>query len=349
MEYKINLGCWSDIFAVPRSVVTEHIKLAKEDYIKVLLIILANSSNALSKEKISELSGVSEINLNDAISFWVERDIIKESEGEFIPCPERSACEGQKEVKTDIFAQIKEHKTEPSSEISVSENVKIKTREPARPSSFEISERINSTNELKWIVSETERMFGKLLSQSEIAVLVSMFDYAGISADVIIMIVEYCVSIDKPNMRFIEKTAYDWADKGIDNHKKIQAHITGLVTERNNETLIKSAFGIWDRNLTSKQKEFVSVWLEDWNFSIEMIKIAYEKCIDNTSKLSFPYINKVLLSWKEKNIKTPKQVNENEIAREKLETVSSTFNAKEFDDLSNYTVPNLSKKKLDKK
>ena len=36
----------------------------------------------------------------------------------------------------------------------------------------------------------------------------------------------------------------------------------------------------------------------------EAIK-AYEKCIEKTAKLSFPYINKLLISWHRKGIKTP--------------------------------------------
>jgi len=75
-----------------------------------------------------------------------------------------------------------------------------------------------------------------------------------------------------------------------------------------------------------------------------MIKLAYEMCIDNTSKLSFPYINKILLNWYQKGVKTPEDAAENEKNRQ-LNTVNKTFNPQEFDEFSNYTVPNLSKKK----
>ncbi len=350
MDYSINLGCWNNIFAVPRSLVSDHIKLAKEDYIKVLLVILASAGENISRKKISEISGVADENIDDAISFWQERNIIKNSCNEITPAQVDIVTENTLKGNTNnyessddlINSVITADKS--VSTISVSENIKIKTNEAAHLSSFEVSERINSTEELKWIASETERMFGRLLNKTEMSVLVSMFDYAGIPADVIVMIIEYCVSIDKANMRFIEKTAYSWADNGINTHQKVEAYITDLVTSRNNESLIKSAFGIWDRNLTSKQKEFIPVWLDEWKFTIEMIKIAYEKCVDNTGKLSFPYINKILLSWHEKGISTPEGVENNENSRRHEEAVSSTFRAEDFDDFSNYTVPDLSKK-----
>ncbi len=349
MGYTINLGMWNDIFAVPRAVVDKHMKLAKEDYIKVLLVLLANAGTNLSAAELSEQSGVSEKNLEDALLFWQQCKIIKADNNQIIPAeqPQIEAKTTQNEIKDAAVAHIKEaiKKENKTPSTPVSQNVSIKTRESIHLTSFEVSQRINSSDELKWIVSETERMFGRFLTQTETSVLVSMFDYASIPADVIVMIIEYCISIDKANLRFIEKTAYSWIDKGIDNHQKVEAHITSLVTEKNNETLIKSAFGIWDHNLTTKQKEYICVWLGELAFSVEMIKIAYEKCMDNTGKLSFPYINKVLLNWSEKGFTTPKQIEENEMARHQAESTSSTFNAKEFDDISNYIVPDLSKKK----
>lgn len=339
MPYSINLGEWNDVFVVPRSVVNKHLKLAKEDYIKVLLLLLSSAPNILNEKEISEKCNVSEHNVSDALLYWENCGVIKNIGDSFIPSKQDN------EIKPDIKeTEIIKTEAKPEKIHSVSKNVKIKTNEPIRLTSFEISQKINSTEELKWVVSEAEKMFGRFLTQSETAVIVSMFDYANIAADIIVMIIDYCVSIDKGNMRFVEKTAYSWIDKGIDTHSKVEEYITSLVTNRNNENLIKSLFGIWDRNLTTKQKEFITVWLEDWKFSIEMIKLAYEKCVDNTSKLNFSYINKILFNWFENKIKTPSQVEEHEKARQ-INEKRPSFDAKEFDDLSSYTVPSLSKKK----
>ncbi|MBQ8868515.1 MAG: DnaD domain protein [Oscillospiraceae bacterium] len=344
MSYKLELGEWNKIFAIPNSVVEKYIKLAKEDFIKVLLVLLAYAGNNLSEKEISEISGVSESNVADAIDFWAEHSVISKNDAVLSPA-EKGTVEVPKAVFSDkplIQKVIDAPKKE--AEISVNKNIKIRTNDPVRLSGFELSKRIESADELKWLVSETERLFGRFLNQSEISVLVSMFDYAGLPADIIVMLIEYCISIDKANMRFIEKTAYSWADQGIDTHKAVEDHIKALITEKNNEYLVKSAFGIHDRNLTTKQKEFVSVWLDKWQFSIEMLKLAYEMCLDNTAKLSFPYINKILLSWYDKDIKTPRDVEENEKNRQN-DSVNKTFDAQEFDGFSDYTVPNLSKKK----
>lgn len=346
MSYKLELGEWNKIFAVPNIVVEKYIKLAKEDFIKILLVLLAYAGNDLSEKEISDISGVSEPNVSDAIEFWANHGIISKNNSVLSPASAKETAKETIKPAAESKPIIKKviEAAEAKAEISVNKNVKIRTNDPIRLSGFELSKRIESADELKWLVSETERMFGRFLNQSEISVLVSMFDYAGLAADIIVMLIEYCISIDKANIRFIEKTAYSWADQGFDTHKAVEDHINALIAEKNNEYLIKSAFGIHDRNLTTKQKEFVSVWVEKWQFSIEMIKLAYEMCLDNTSKLSFPYINKILSSWHDKDIKTPNAVEENEKNRQ-TDSVNKTFNPQEFDDFSDYTVPDLSKKK----
>ena len=351
MSYKLELGEWNKMFAVPTSIVDKYIKIASEDFIKVLLVLLANAGNDLSKSEIAEISGVSLSNVSDAIDFWVQRSVISKNDSVLYPADKREGVTTVSEQtlsKKPLVRAVIES-SEKKSEVSISKNIKIRTSDPVRLSGFELSKRIESTDELKWLVSETERLFGRFLNQSEVSSLVTMFDYAGLAADIIVMLIEYCISIDKANMRFIEKTAYSWADKGIDTHKAVEDHINSLITERNNEYLIKSALEIHDRNLTTKQKEFVSIWLEKWNFSIEMIKLAYEMCIDNTAKLSFPYINKILSNWYEKGIKMPDAVESNEKNRHNIDNIYRTFDPKEFDDFSNYTVPDLSKKRQTRK
>lgn len=346
MSYSINLGDWNDIFIVPRSVVKKHLKLANQDYIKVLLILLSSAPNEVSAQEISELSGVSSDNVTDALKYWENCNIIKSDINGYVPHfdDENNNAPLPSPEPEKIIEKVLP-KTE--TVVKTDKNIKIKSNSPIRPSAFEVSHRIETTEELKWIVSETERLFSRFISPTEAGVLVSMFDYAGLPADVIIMIVEYCVSIDKTNLRFIEKTAYSWADKGIDTHQKVSEYIASISAEKDVEDKIKRIFEIYDRSLTTKQKEFALVWVSEWNISEELLKFAYEKCLDNTGKLSFPYINKILLNWNESNIKTISDVLSFENNRKQEPSSNSSFSIDKLDDISNYKVPTLQKNKND--
>ena len=223
MSYTINLGQWNDIFVVPKSVVSKHLKLANQDYIKILLLILANPQNSFSDEDIAELCGILPENVSDGIRFWIDCGVLSLSNNELVPCSIKET-----DVPKPLPVQKIEEKVQEEKTLEISKNVKIKTKEAPRLTSFEVSQRINNTDELKWIMSETEKLFGRFLNQTETATLVSLFDYASIPADIIVMIIEYCVSIEKTNVRFIEKTAYSWIDQGIDTHQKVENHINSF-------------------------------------------------------------------------------------------------------------------------
>lgn len=60
--------------------------------------------------------------------------------------------------------------------------------------------------------------------------LLYLYDTAGLPAEVILMVIEYAVGAGKYHMRYIEKVALDWADRGIDTIDKAEQHLCPLGT-----------------------------------------------------------------------------------------------------------------------
>ena len=54
MNYKLNLGCWGSVFAVPSDVVDKYIKIAGGSNIKVLLFFLRHSGEQVTDEIIAD-------------------------------------------------------------------------------------------------------------------------------------------------------------------------------------------------------------------------------------------------------------------------------------------------------
>jgi DnaD/phage-associated family protein len=61
------------------------------------------------------------------------------------------------------------------------------------------------------------------------------------------------------------------------------------------------------RNLTPAEERYASSWLE-MGFEDAVITMAYEKTCVNTGGLSWPYMNKILTSWKNAGLLTAQQV-----------------------------------------
>ena len=65
---------------------------------------------------------------------------------------------------------------------------------------------------------------------------------------------------------------------------------------------IRKLFGIENRNLSKTEETYLKMWHDKFLMDEDMVELAYEYCIMQTTKLSFPYINSILKRWHELNI-----------------------------------------------
>ena len=49
-------------------------------------------------------------------------------------------------------------------------------------------------------------------------------------------------------------------------------------------------------------------WYQDYGFNIEIIRMAYERAVDQIGQASFPYIGKILQNWHKMGFKTPEDI-----------------------------------------
>jgi len=70
------------------------------------------------------------------------------------------------------------------------------------------------------------------------------------------------------------------------------------------EKQIRDCFGLGNRRLTNKEKEYIDKWCNDYMFDFCNIKLAYEHTIESIGKLSFSFLEKILNDWHEKKTNT---------------------------------------------
>lgn len=311
MEYKINLGQWNEIFAVPSSVVEKYIKLASGKALKVLLFLLYNCKNIVAIENISENLGISTEDVEEAIIFWEQVGVITNS------ISENKVAEAPQMVETPPVQQSKSAVQPPRATLTPTE----------------IAERINSSEEMKFLFSNAEILLNHLLNHTEHRSLIWIHDYLGLSADVILMLIEYCKVIDKMNVKYMEKIAVSWQENNITTHEAADREISKLKERASLSGKVKNAFGI-NRKLSAKEETYIENWAVK-HYDIELISYAYEKTIDAINKLSFPYIDKILSGWYEKGLTTKTLIDSN--AAKKFNSQNSgehSYDLSKFDDLA---------------
>ncbi|WP_353990366.1 DnaD domain protein [Pediococcus argentinicus] len=81
-------------------------------------------------------------------------------------------------------------------------------------------------------------------------------------------------------------------------------------TENKTEELFNNIQQEFGRMLSPIEIEMINQWLKDDGYSSDLIQMALKEAVLNQA-YSLKYMDRILLSWEKKNIKTPQQVQEN--------------------------------------
>ena len=279
MDYFINPAALMPFFAVPYSLADKHLKLASEKAIKIILYILRHSDEGINTKKIADFFRMEEAEVCDALDYWVGAGLIGSSK------PMTTTAEPEHEAPK--------------------KTVRSKAVKPTRE---EIARRGAEDEKIQFLLREAQMKFGRVLKTSESATLVWLYDDAGVDVSLILMAAEYsATATGTVNIRTIEKIALDWADNEVRTLSDAEARIAMLSRQETCWRLLESVFGLERRSPSAKELETAALFVEDWKFSREMLRAAYEQCVDTTSKFSLPYIKKILESWHKKGYTTVEQ------------------------------------------
>lgn len=157
---------------------------------------------------------------------------------------------------------------------------------------------ISKDADFAFVCENAQRILGKLLSTSDCQTLFWIYDYLGFSPSVIIMMVNYAHNENKGKMRYIEKLAIGWAEKGLYTPEAVEGHIAQVSAYRTYERKIKSALGIVGRELTPTEKQIVRVWEVEIKPTEKEVLSALEICVERTGKVSLKYINGIFVKWR---------------------------------------------------
>ena len=76
------------------------------------------------------------------------------------------------------------------------------------------------------------------------------------------------------------------------------------IPTEDDETRIRRLFGLPERALTAKEKACVTRWCGEYMTPEPLLRLAYDRTVEATGKVSFAYIDKILAAWAAKGITT---------------------------------------------
>ena len=268
-NFKFNM----DFVPIPRDFIEHIMPSANASYVMVYLyaMFLASSGKSISTADIAKRLGLIETDVINAIKYWNNKGIMSGTGDNVIikkSADEELSPDTDKKSIDDIAAVIEGNET------------------------------------LSDLCAIAQEILGKTLANNDIETLYWFYDRLGLSPEVIAMLLEYCASIGKRSMKYIEKVAITWQENNISTIDEAQAYISRSAKKNDFTTSLRKLFGISDRNLSKTEKLYLESWRDELKMSADMVGLAYEYCVMSTGKLSFPYINTILKRWAEQGIMT---------------------------------------------
>ncbi len=316
MSYKVNPEKWNRIFAVPAEVVDRHIKLAGSAQLKVLLWFLRVGGGEFDPDALSKATGIAKADALDAMQFWVETGIIIK-DGETVTV--KKAEETPKTEKTEAQAIA------PC--VVELENKSVCDK----PTTTDVARRGQESPELRFLWNVAQDKLGKTLSFNDQRTLLWMHDHLGLPIEVIIMIIEYCVSMDKRGIGYIEKVGISWAQEEIFTLELAESKLSDMKKRGSIWQKLREKFGIQNPHPTAKQGEFLDRWTKEFGFGLDVIELAFEECLNRTAKISLSYINKVLENWHNDGFKSVKEIKNASKPRPTNGRDDTSYNLDEFE------------------
>ena len=239
MGYRIDLGAWNGIFAVPCDLVDRQLKLAGAVQLKALLYILRHSGRAVEISELAQVLSVSEGDAADAVAYWQQEGLITCRGEELAPAvSEAKNADPVADEAVCASAPIAAASVASAPEVIQPETPAVKPSHPApkakeriRYSYNECAEMMSKDGELRQMLAILEGILSKNLNHTEISVFITLVKWYGLPTACVAMLVEYCREIGKSSIAYIETTGIAIRNESIITSER-QGVIVSTVSNR---------------------------------------------------------------------------------------------------------------------
>lgn len=263
---------------VPFDFIENHLPKANATFVKVYiyLLMLAEKKSRKSFKEIAEILDILESDLVNAVEYWQEKGFIL-ADGENL------------------------HFKNPSMpDICVPSDAQQEERSGLQS----VAEAISANAELSDMFMFAQEILGKTITEKDMQTIYWFYQDLKMPIEVILLLIEYCVSKGKNRISYIEKVAVSWNEMGLNNVEAVNNYLKSEEKKTGFLYSVRRLMGIADRNLSQIEEQYLTKWHSEFLMSEEMIALAYEYCIIQTAKLSFPYMDKIITRWNNEGIRT---------------------------------------------
>lgn len=168
-------------------------------------------------------------------------------------------------------------------------------------------ERLSGDEEFSALLYAVQQYLGKTFTPIECEKFAFFYDGLHMSGELLEYLAEYCAGGGHTSIRYIEKVAINWYQRGIRTREDAKDY---TIRFSKDTSAVMKAFGITNRNPATAEQEFMRRWFREFGFDSAIVTEACSRTIKATGAASFPYADKILTGWKENGVRVLGDVEE---------------------------------------
>lgn len=275
-----------DFTPVSSIFIDKYVPKARGEFIKVYLLTLKycfSGELGVNSAILASTLHLLESDIMNAWNYWHEEGVIK-----YTPLDKM----GNYSIE---FLDLKNEPESPAAQVSLLEEL--------------------NKNPIKEMLHEIEKLLARPLSSKEMSTYISWQKDLNFSLEMILLLIQYCISKGKTDYRYIEKVALAWHDSSIKSIDEAQIFIKKHEDKWVKYRKILNYLGAKDGEIMKPQEDMLDKWVNMYKFPVEIVCKACDICFERLNRADFKYIDGILKSWFEDGIKTLEEVATKDIKR----------------------------------
>lgn len=277
----------------------------------------------LSTQAIGETFHILETDVLNAWKYWDNKGLVKmDTQGDILSIEFLPLSVHDEEQDIEKPAKITEA-PQPKS-LPKTFNVDIRPQYTMEELSFYKKQSTDITR----LFSHGEQTLAKMLTYHDLNVLFGFYDWLRLPIDVILYLLSYCADGGHRDLRYVEKVALDWAERGI---KTVDAAQEYTQTFDGDFRAVMKALGHPSAFPSPTQRKYMQKWLNEMAMPLDLVLEACDKTAIQLGKPKLTYIDKIIADWHKKGIKSLDQVAAAEADWHKAEKMAEEADRKRAD------------------
>ncbi|SFR83490.1 DnaD domain protein [[Clostridium] aminophilum] len=256
---------------------------ADGNFVKVYLYLLRHEGEDVTCASVADALECTEADVRRAAAYWVKEGIL---------CPWESESAGPREETVRA--------KEPAEETPEPDTAAGQNRAGAAKKQPDMTKLVGD-QEYQDLLYVAQRYLKKTFSHTDHMIFANLYQNIGIPAEVLEYLMEYCAQSGHSSMRYAEKIALDWNDRGFRTRAEAENYSANY---SKGMFAVMKAFGLNDRRPATAEKQFIDRWLGEYGFSLDVVLEACDRTIARIHKPSFTYADGILKIWRGSGVKT---------------------------------------------